>query len=378
MREREYGVDLFRIMGLLFVNGVHACLYNGFYSEVQQGGMMLFANSFRWLFYGCNAMFMLMTGYLKSGSKWGKGYYKSLVAVIVGYILTCLITYPIRYHFLNEKLSLETWTKMFFTFSNYAWYVEMYIGLFLLSPILNMAVNSIQDNKKLFWLVITMVCITSLPAELKVKGPDGNYALIPDYWSSLYPVTLYLIGAVIRKTKPNVPRWVGLSVAAAVAVGLGLTSLFTATKGFSSGYTQGYGGFWIMIMVTGLFLGIYNLNIPKPLGKTLAFFSGGVFEGYILSRLFDVWIYSPNSYKTWNGGILAPLGELVAKWHDPRYYLLMFLCITIPVFLISLTAGKVVNTLSGRITKGLYWIKDTMAMAIREAFFKEKATEQKQ
>ena len=98
MRQREYGVDLFRIMGLLFVNALHACLYNGFYSEAQQGGMMLIANSFRWLFFGCNAMFMLMTGYLKSGSTWGKGYYKSLVAVIVGYILTCVISYPIRYY----------------------------------------------------------------------------------------------------------------------------------------------------------------------------------------------------------------------------------------------------------------------------------------
>ena len=376
MRQREYGVDLFRIMGLLFVNALHACLYNGFYSEAQQGGMMLIANSFRWLFFGCNAMFMLMTGYLKSGSTWGKGYYKSLVAVIVGYILTCVISYPIRYYWLDEKLPLENWVKMFFTFSNYAWYVEMYIGLFLLSPILNLAVNSIHDNKRLWLLVLTLVCITSLPAETKVKGPDGNYALIPDYWSGIYPITLYLIGAAIRKTKPKVPGWVGLTVAAAVAVGLGYNSLMTATKGFSSGYTQGYGGFWIMIMVTGLFLGVYNRKLPKPVGKTLAFFSGGVFEGYILSRLFDVWIYSPNSYKTWNGGILAPFGELVAQWHDPRYYWLIFLCITIPVFIISLTAGKVVNSISALITKGLYLAKDGIVSAFREVFSKDKVTEQ--
>ena len=370
MRQREYGVDLFRCMGLLFVNGVHAFLYNGFYSEAQQGGMMFLADACRWLFFGCNSMYLLMTGYLKSGSKWGKGYYKSLVAVIVGYILTCLITYPIRYHFLNEKDSLEVWINRFFTFSNYAWYVEMYIVLFLVSPILNLAVENIKEPRRLWLLVLCMFCITSLPSELKIQGPESTYSLIPDYWTGLYPITLYLIGAAIRKTKPKIPGWVGLSVAAAVAMGLAHTSLMTATSGFSSGYTQGYGGFWIVIMVTGLFLGIYNRKIPTPLGKGLAWISAGAFEGYILSRLLDVWIYSPNSYKTWNGGILAPLGEVIAQWRDPRYYWLLFLCITIPVFLFSLCAGKAVNCVSRWITKGIYQVKDGVAQALQEAFVK--------
>lgn len=343
MREREYGVDLFRCIGLLFVNALHACLYNGFYYETQQGIGMFFANSFRWLFYGCNSMFMLMTGYLKSGSKWGKGYYKSLVAVIVGYVLTCIISYPIRYFCIGEKDGLGVWVQRLFTFSNYAWYVEMYIGLILISPILNAAVNHMDSKKQLYLLVLSMVFITSLPAEIKVTGPDGSYALIPDYWSSLYPITLYLIGAVIRKTKPDVPCWAGLTVAALTAAGLGLTSLFTTGGKFSSGYTTGYGGLWIMVMVTALFLGIYRLKLPSKAGKALAWISGGVFEGYILSRLLDVWIYGT-----------------VKQWHDPRYYWLIFVCITIPVFLVSLTAGKIVNTVSAAITKGLYRLGDTI------------------
>jgi len=337
MREREYGVDLYRCVGLLFVNALHACLYNGFYSEPQLGAGMLFADTFRWLFYGCNSMFMLMTGYLKSGSTWGRGYYKSLVAVIVGYILTCVISYPIRYFLIGETDPLPVWIQRFFTFSNYAWYVEMYIGLILFSPIINLAVNSIHDNKRLFLLAITMVVLSSLPAETRVEGPDGNYALIPDYWSSLYPMTLYVIGAVIRKTKPDIPGWLGLSVAFLVAFGLGITSLMTATAKFTSGYTTGYGGFWIIVMVTGLFLGLYRRKIPEKAGKALAWISGGVFEGYILSRLLDVWIY-----------------DTVKQWHDPRYYWLIFICITVPVFLISLTAGKAVHEVSAAITKFLY------------------------
>ena len=92
----EAGVDLFRILGLLFVNSLHACLYNGFYNLPQEGADVWLANSFRWLFYGCNAMFMLLTGYLKSAKTWNKHYYRGLYTVLVGYVLTCVISYPIR------------------------------------------------------------------------------------------------------------------------------------------------------------------------------------------------------------------------------------------------------------------------------------------
>ena len=69
----------------------------------------------------------------------------------------------------------------------------------------------------------------------------------------------------------------------------------------------------------------------------LSWLSGGVFEGYILSRLFDVWIYGT-----------------VPQWHDPENYGKIFLCITIPVFILSLLAGKLVNAVSGAIT-GKLW-----------------------
>ena len=134
-------MDLFRILGLLFVNSLHACLYNGFYNLPQEGADVWLANSFRWLFYGCNAMFMLLTGYLKSAKTWNKHYYRGLYTVLVGYVLTCVISYPIRYYFIGEKDELSVWLERFVTFSNYSWYVEMYIGLILVSPVINLALE---------------------------------------------------------------------------------------------------------------------------------------------------------------------------------------------------------------------------------------------
>ena len=322
--KRQPGLDVFRICGLLFVNALHACLYNGFYALPQAGVAVWAADSFRWLFFGCNAMFMLLTGYLKSAQTWNKRYYKGLVTVLVGYVLTCIISYPIRYYCIGERDALEIWLERFFTFSNYSWYVEMYIGLILVSPLLNFALQHF-DTKKLLVLAGSFVAVTIAHS---ITAMD----LIPDYFSSLYPLTLYFIGGVIRRLQPKIPACICLGGAAAVAMGLGAVSLLTASSNFNSGFGQGYGGFWITAMVALLFCGVYRLQAKEKTAKLLAWLSGGVFEGYILSRLFDVWIYNT-----------------VPQWHSPDKYLLIFVCITLPVFLVSLLAGKAVHTLSVQI-----------------------------
>lgn len=330
MIKRESGADLYRIMGLLFVNTLHACLYNGFYYEAQEGLAMWLANSVRWLVFSCNAMFMLLTGYLKTASPWGRRYYKSLVAVLIGYVLTCVISYPIRYYCIGEKDPLMTWLERFVTFSNYSWYIEMYIGLFLISPLVNLALDNIHSPKKQWFLALSLLVIT-------VGHSATTINLLPDYCGSFYPLALYTLGAVIRRTQPKVPSLVGLLGALLVAMGLGYVTMRTATDGFYSGFAQGYGGFWVVLMVAFLFLGVYRLRIGPRFAKILAFLSGGVLEGYILSRLFDVWIYGT-----------------MPQWHSPEKYILIFLCITLPVFVISLLSGKLVNTVSAFLTRQLW------------------------
>ena len=124
MQNRESGVDLFRCLGLLFVTGLHSFLYNGFYSELQ-GLSMFGSNMARWLFSACNGMFMLLTGYLKSTRPLNRQYFRGLLTVLVGYALTCLISYPIRFFLLGEGDPLSVWIDRFFTFDGYGWDIGM-------------------------------------------------------------------------------------------------------------------------------------------------------------------------------------------------------------------------------------------------------------
>ena len=327
MRSRQPGIDLLRCLGLLFVNGVHAFLYNGYYYEPQMGILMWGANSFKWLFFTCNGLFLLLTGYLKCEKPLNKSYYRSLLPILTGYLLTCLVSFPIRHFLQGDQRSLYQWLELMVTFGNYAWYIEMYIGLLLLSPIINLALGQLKEPKQLYWAAGTMVVISALSSVTPIN-------LAPDYWTSLYPVTYYVIGAVIRKLQPQIKSWLCLTLAAAFSMWLGLLTLITTDGGASDGFGQGYGGFWVTLIITFVFLGLYRIKLGDRVSKVLAWLSGGVFEGYILSRLLDVWLYG-----------------CFPQWHSPGKYPLLFLCVTLPIFIVSILSGKALHTLAQRICR---------------------------
>lgn len=321
------GIDLIRCMGLFFVTGIHFFLYNGFYFEPQKGAAIWAADSFRWLFFSCNGIFMMMTGYLMSQKPMDSKYYRRLIPILLSYTLTCLISYPIRHFLQGEVLPLSDWIHNYFTFSNYSWYIEMYIGLILISPLVNLALAQIQQPRHLLGIAGVMILLTALPSITKLD-------LLPDYWTGLYPITYYVIGAVIHRLQPKWPSVLCLLGTGLVVMGMGLSSVLMTDEGFSDGFTSGYGGTWVTITVTLLFIGLYRLPIPKLSAKVLAWLSGGCFEGYILSRLMDVWAY-----------------DLIPQWHTPAKYPLLFLCVTIPIFLFAVLSGKTVHSLSQWIMK---------------------------
>ncbi|MBQ6835635.1 MAG: hypothetical protein IJO47_01125, partial [Clostridia bacterium] len=90
--KRDSNIDLIRITGFFFVVYVHAYLYNGWFFENQTGILMWLANSFRWLVFSCNGIFMLLTGYLMTVKKWDRRFYRSLPAVILSYIIISAIS----------------------------------------------------------------------------------------------------------------------------------------------------------------------------------------------------------------------------------------------------------------------------------------------
>ncbi len=327
--KRQSGIDLIRITGLFFVVGVHQFLYNRFYYEPQVGIWMWSADVWRWLFFCCNGIFMMLSGYLRCGKTELHDCYRGLIPVLVGYTLCCAIIFPVQ-AMLGEKLSLIEWITRFVTFGNYAWYVEMYIGLILFSPVINLGLKQ-MDDKTLGRFATIMVFVSSVYNATILD-------IVPNYWSGLYPVTYYILGAAIRRLQPKVKPWQGLGMALLISMGLAAASIISTDEGFSKGFTQGYGGIWTMLTAAGIFLGLYRVQVGQGMGKALAWLSGGVFEGYLLSKIFDIWTY-----------------PLVKQWHTPDKLWLVFLVVTVPTFICTLLLGKLVSSAANAISNRIPW-----------------------
>ena len=327
MSKREPGLDLLRCIALLFVVTFHSFLNNGYYWESQSGVAMWLAGSFRWLSVACIGIFLMLTGYLKSGNTGLQACYRGLVPVLLGYFLAAAISIPIRHFVFGDEQTLADWGKRLFGFSAvyYGWYVEMYIGLVLLSPFVNRALERMTPRDLLIFGGV-MLIITALPGATPLT-------LFPDHWRAIYPLTYYVLGAIVRRLKPEVHPALGIGGAIAVSLFLGGATVLSTDGVLNTALTWEFADIWITLIVLCLFISLYRVKVHPVVGRVLAFGAGGCYGGYLLSHLFDAWCY-----------------KLVAQWHDPEQYWRVFLCVTVPIFLVSVLLGALLDKITRFLT----------------------------
>lgn len=340
LEKRESGVDLLRVIALLFVVTFHFYLNNGYYYEAQKGASMLLAGSIRWLSTCCVGLFLMLTGYLKSNRLGIKDCYRTLAPVLIGYLVAAAISIPVRHFIFGDQQSLRIWLKRLFGFSAvyYGWYVGMYIGLTLLSPFLNLPLRQLGEKKQLLGFLAVLLLLTALPGVTPLN-------VAPDFWRRMYPLTYYVLGAVIRRLQPKVRPWLALLTAVLLAVALGGVTLCSTDGKLSEAFTQEFADLWITAIAVCTFLALYRLQLPLGWQKVFRFAAGGCYGGYLLSHLFDAWCY-----------------RCFPQWQEPAQYPKLFFAVTVPIFLISLVAGKVLQR-GVSISEGGIWDADAQTKA---------------
>ena len=95
-------------------------------------------------------LFLLLTGYLMRKKELSKKYYSGIKKTLSIYILASLACLIYKVLFLNMNYSLFGIIKdiLGFSLAKYSWYIEMYIGLFLLIPFLNLIYNNLKTKKE--------------------------------------------------------------------------------------------------------------------------------------------------------------------------------------------------------------------------------------
>ena len=333
---RDFGADMVRIGGLILLLWLHFYLRNGFYYQKINGFSGFAAVVFRPVFMCCVPLFMMLTGYLKCGKKWSKGYYRSLLPILISYALIALIHLFYKIFWLEQSMTAGEWILSFFRFemANYGWYVGMYIGLFLLSPLLNMIWNSCETKRMHQMVVLTFVALTFLPSTVN-DTPIGN--LIPNYFQAVYYVTYYIIGCYIRTYRPKPKTFLCILFILAMGALMAWINISTRTEpgSYYSGYRVGYNGLVTGSMTTAVFLLFYRLKTESgKLRKAAAHLSGIVLEMYLLSHIADSNIYTM-FYKKYPMSLYLPVGIVM----------------TLAVFIVTYPAAFCVNRISGKLAK---------------------------
>lgn len=330
MKKREPGLDLLRCLALLFVVTFHSFFQNGYYNQPQVGFSMYLAGSFRWLSVSCIGLFLMLTGYLKSEKSDFVSCYRRLLPVLLGYFIASVISIPVRHFAFDDVQSFTTWCGRLIRFGGvyYGWYVEVYLGLALLIPFINLALCRLQSTRSLIGFAAVMLFLTALPGITRRN-------IFPDYWRITYPITYYILGAIVRRLQPKIKPWLGIAGALGIAAILGAATVLSTDETVSKALTWEFPDLWIVGIVLCLFLALYRVKVPSFIGRLLAFAASGCYGGYLLSHLLDHWCY-----------------KLIPQWSTPKMYGLLFVCISLPIFILSILFGvlleKIANCLSAQ------------------------------
>ena len=202
MEKRNINIDIIKVCAVFFVISVHFFLNNNFYTTEINCPRMYIMGIMRTFFMMCVPLFLLITGYLMNKKEFSLNFYKSgLKKIIYPYIIISIITLLaklllIKYGiFPAQKIGAYFTGFIDFNLVDYGWYVDLYIGLFLLIPYINrIFTNSKQD----LILVIVLVILTAMPS--LCKCPTFFIAS----WQGLWPLTYYVIGAYISRYEKNI------------------------------------------------------------------------------------------------------------------------------------------------------------------------------
>lgn len=236
-------------------------------------------------------LFIILTGYLNINKTITKKHYKDIIRVLVSYIVFSLITIVFRKYYLSENLSWTQWGLKILDFSAipYAWYIEMWIGLFTLTPFLNILYKAIPTKTQKKLLLISLFAITALPDWYNRYGLH----LVPGFWQQCFPLTFYFIGAYIQEYKPTIPK----RLAGGIILGICLIDpvfnfLFVHNQTLIQ-VSGGPSGIFGVPMAILFFLVIYRVQIQnKILQKTFTKLSILSLNMYLCCYIFDT-IYYP-------------------------------------------------------------------------------------
>lgn len=305
--QRNPAMDVIRCVALFSVISVHFFLNTGFYNSLFVGVRMYFATMIRMASMVCVPLFLLLSGYLMKNKRATGSYYSKLIRTVSLYIIAsfCCWLYRTR---LNESIFSFCLETLNYTAAPYSWYMEMYFGLFLMIPYLNVLYNGLPGERSRRGLILTMLIVTAFTEISNCflytpetgwqlsADPERCQTILPNWWQGIYPITYYFLGAYLKDHPLRLSKKVNILL-------LLLTYIINGTANFVIYYGeicffgswQSWGSLPNVIQTVLLFSLLAGMEYQSLSGKSrwlLSRISELSLSAYLLSWIFDQLVYS--------------------------------------------------------------------------------------
>lgn len=284
---RESGIDLVRTIASVAVILSHYFILTEF-NNTEYEGISMFCQAVLASPLIGSDLFMMLTGYLCCDRKIEKSGWRGWKKVMLSYLLFSILMALVRIFYEGEKLGVGDVVKGMLSFSliPYAWYVEMWIGLFLMAPFINHFFQSLP-SRKVQLLAIFVLAIVTLPSDLTNRY--GLY-ILPQYWNAMYPIVLYMAGCYVRQYKPKLskPR---LSIILLIVIfSSPIINLYVIYPTYLH-LLGGRGGVFSVFMAVGAFLLFYDMKLKGAAASFVRIWALCSFDIFLSSAIFDRLLY---------------------------------------------------------------------------------------
>lgn len=288
MRERNYGIDLLRIVSMLMVVINHIFRFGGVYTDNVSGVSRMVIVGMDVLCLCAVNCFALTSGYV--GVK-AKHRYSSIISLWILVAFYGVLFLSVYCFASPEKITTDIVCQSIFpVLSNRYWYFTAYFALFFVMPLLNKGIMNLSDEQ-LRNICIIFIVLFSVLSTIGNFWNESIFNLEFGY-SVLWLLVLYVIGAYLSRCgngffkTHRVRKWLCIYALGAI---LTIASKFiinafgklTGTNN-SGGELFIYNSPTILMESIGLFMAFVNLELPEKMIKLVSFLSPLAFSVYII------------------------------------------------------------------------------------------------
>lgn len=292
LKERNYGLDFLRVFSMLLVVVLHVLGQGGILDSAAPGSANYWV---AWFMESasicCVDCFALISGYFLSVNKTKI----SSIAFLWAQALFYSVTLTLLFYFFFPGTSMDKFDVAFSFFpvmTKRYWYVSAYIGMYIISPILNVI---IENAKKITMELIFIATLFVYCGFSLVFDPFH----LGEGCSVIWLCLVYLLGGYFRKyhITSKIKKHKGWLLFASMTVPALLNKYVVETFTTLPQKLEepqncliNFNSPTVLLAAVGLFIATAQMNIPKPFRKIISVFASSSLGVYLIHVAKPVWV----------------------------------------------------------------------------------------